>query len=65
MEQSKKKHSLKIQNKTIEFVKEDLAARTAQPQPSQTQIPISSKGTGADTKILGHPIPPPPPTHNF
>ena len=24
----------------------------AQPQPSQTQIPISSKGTGADTKIL-------------
>ena len=29
----------------------------------QTQIPISSKGTGADTKILGHPTPaPPPPT---
>ena len=27
----------------------------AQPQLSQTQIPISSKGTGADTKILDHP----------
>ena len=24
----------------------------AQPQPSQTQIPISSKDTGAETKIL-------------
>ena len=36
----------------------------AQPQPSQTQIPISSKGTGADTKILDHPTPPPP-TPNF
>ena len=29
----------------------------AQPQPSQTQIPISSKGTGADTEILDHPNP--------
>ena len=28
MGQSKKKHSLKIQNKTIEFVEEDLVART-------------------------------------
>ena len=27
----------------------------AQPQLSQTQIPISSNGTGADTKILHHP----------
>ena len=25
----------------------------AQPQPSQTQIPISFKGTGADTKPTG------------
>ena len=34
----------------------------AQPQPSQTQIQISSKGTGADTKILWatHPTTPPP-----
>ena len=30
----------------------------AESQPSQTQIPISSKGTGADTKILDHPTPP-------
>ena len=33
----------------------------AQPKPSQTQIPISSKGTGAGTKILWATRPPPHP----
>ena len=37
-----------------------LSPNPAQPQPSPTQIPISSKGTGADTKILGHPTTTPP-----
>ena len=37
----------------------------AQPQPSQTQIPISSKGTGADTKILDHPTTTTTPPYNF
>ena len=32
----------------------------AQPRPSHTQIPISSKGTGADTKILWATTTPPP-----
>ena len=35
------------------------------PKPSPNPVKISSKGTGADTKILWATTHPTPPTHNF